>query len=151
MYRQLGASATLDALLVALQQHGSGYGRLGQRKWDGDCYTGCEGLLTFYEASHIDPFAMRQDFFKREHPRDVARFGDFSTAFHQKPYMYLLGHNCTTMLNEMYLGDNVYVRRVSIDKVPVTFTFSLQRKHGRWGVEFLLAEDHDEALELKVL
>merc|ERR1719242_1633953 len=59
MWRQIGPSATLDAILGGLQKHGQGIGRPDAKRWDGDVYAGCEGVLAFYEAAHLDPWATR--------------------------------------------------------------------------------------------
>jgi hypothetical protein len=109
---------------------------------------GSQGVLAFYEAAHIDPFALRQDFFKAEPPRDVARFNDFRSVLQHQPYSFLLGYEDVETLDEMRMGEDNYIRRVRVDGRSATFTFCLGKRHGRWGVDFLLAErDVDEAVQ----
>lgn len=147
MCRRVGPSIMLDALLDRLHHHGSGSGRTKGR-WDGETYGDYDAILDLFECSHIDPFAPRQDYFKRELPRDIARFGDFRTAMLQKPYAFLLGHKSVTPMDELYLGDNTYARRFRIDRRPFVFTFRLTRRFERWGVDYVLAEDEEVEAEV---
>merc|ERR1712032_29459 len=129
----------MGTILGGLRAHGSGCGQ-GSRNMSTTEYSGNEGVLMLYESAHLDPFALSQDFFRAEQPRDVARFVDFFTVMQHKPYTLLLGHSKLTVLDEIRLGNSSYARRFQVDGHPVNFTFSMNQRHGRWGVDFILAE-----------
>jgi len=139
MWRQLSAVETLNTILHGLQTHGSGCGHGGPNMSTPE-YSGNEGVLVLYESAHLDPFALQQDFFRAEKPRDVARFVDFFSVLQQKPYSLLLGHTRVDVLDEFRLGNTSYVRRIRVDEHCVNFTFSMNQRYGRWGIDFILAE-----------
>jgi len=148
LYRRVGASATLDALLEGLRSRSRGSLDFGQPKktrwdtkmlWDHEEYRSTDGIKALYDAAHVDPFSFRSDFFRSLKPRDVARLNDFWVALGTEPYSKLLtGVSKPETVSELRDGDDRYMRRVKID--DMFYTFNLARRAGKWGVEWILAE-----------
>ena len=102
-----------------------------------------DGVKALYDAAHVDPFSFRSDFFRSLAPRDVARLNDFWVALRSEPYCKLLtGASDPTTVSELRDGEDRYVRRVRID--DVLYTFSLAKRGGKWGVEWILSEPDSE-------